>query len=74
MATNGKLASRKFLAWCMVFVSSTALAWGKPDFVGNGQVLFTFWVFMLGLYFGANVVEKTTQSKVNPTTPAPGQP
>jgi len=53
-----RLSSRKFMSLVGVFLGSFAIAWFKPEFVGNAGTLFNFWTMLLGIYFGANVTEK----------------
>lgn len=53
-----RMSSRKFLSLVGVFLASCLFAWFRPEFVGNGANLFTFWVLLLSIYFGANVTEK----------------
>lgn len=54
---ENKYASRKFWMTILVFLTSLALAVCMPSFVENAQVLFNFWVFLFGLYFGGNAAE-----------------
>jgi len=58
-----RLSSRKFMLLVAVFIASCTFAWFKPEFVGNAQILFNFWIFLLGIYFGANVGEYYTKMK-----------
>lgn len=63
MAEQERLSSRKFLSLVGVFCMSCVFGWFRPEFVGDAQALFTFWVFLLSIYFGANVTEKYHQLK-----------
>lgn len=57
-AVPERLSSRKFLSLVAVFVASCVFGWFRPEFVGTFQNLSTFWIMILGIYFGANVTEK----------------
>ena len=61
--TKERLSSRKFLSLVGLFTMSSIFAWFHPDFVGGAQTLFNFWIFLIGLYFGANISEKYFTSK-----------
>lgn len=56
-------ASRKFLVALVIFAASLALAFFRPEFVGDGQTLFNFWIFLIGLYFGGNIAEHVVNGK-----------
>ena len=57
-----KFASRKFTVCVLTIVLSYLLAWFKPDMM-TGQVLFNFWIFVIGIYAGANVGELIAMKK-----------
>ena len=61
--TASTFASRKFLVALVVFAASLALAFFRPGFVGDGQTLFNFWIFLIGLYFGGNIAERVVGKK-----------
>ena len=58
-----RLSSRKFLTVVGLFVASGVFAWFKPEFVGNAQTLFNFWIMLITLYLGANVGQKWVNKK-----------
>ena len=53
-----RLSSRKFLTVVGLFIASGMFGWFKPEFVGNAQTLFNFWMMLIALYLGANVGQK----------------
>lgn len=53
-----RISSRKFIFLLLLWVSSLVVAFVNPDFVGDAQTLYNFWIFLAGLYFSANVGEK----------------
>lgn len=57
------ISQRKFTLVTLSFVMSSVFGWFKPEFVGDAQTLFNFWIFLIGLYFGANVVQKYNEKK-----------
>ncbi len=62
--TASTFASRKFLVALVIFAASLVLAFFRPEFVGNGQTLFNFWIFLIGLYFGGNIGEHIVKGKM----------
>ena len=61
--TASTFASRKFLVTLGLWASSLGLAFFRSDFVGDGQTLFNFWIFLIGLYFGGNIGERMVNRK-----------
>lgn len=58
--TNGnkvKFASRKFMFVMVLWGASFFLCLHNPEFVGNAQTAFNFWLLLCGVYAGANVGE-----------------
>jgi len=62
-ATQERLSSRKFMALVATFIASCIFGWFKPEFVGSFSILSTFWVLLLGIYFGANVTQRYNELK-----------
>lgn len=60
---ENKYTSRKFIIVLVLFAISLIIAIVMPDFVGTGQVLFNFWIFLFTAYAGGNIGEHYVKGK-----------
>lgn len=60
-----KLAGRKFLVTIFMFIGSILMIFVKPELLGDGniQVLFNFWVMLVGVFAGGNIGEHIVNGK-----------